>query len=244
MRALIVDDEPLARARLRALLAAVDDVDVIGECEDGVDAVEALGRLQPDLLFLDIQMPGLDGFGVLEQATFIPRAIVFVTAFDQHALRAFDVHAMDYILKPFEPDRLMATLEIVRARLPKPGTAPDWRAMLDEFRRQPATVERVAIRVGDRISYVRLDDVDWIEADGNYVRLHVKDKSHLLRRALRAMADDVDPKRFVRIHRSTIVNIDRIAEMRPLADGDYSVLLTTGAKLRLSKRYRDGLPGF
>jgi two-component system LytT family response regulator len=252
LRVLIVDDEPLARTRLRDLLRPETDMEVVGEAEDGVEAVEALARLEPDLLFLDIQMPGLDGFGVLEQAAFLPPAIVFVTAFDKHALRAFDVHAMDYLLKPFEVERFDEALGLVRSRLqttrtsptPTGDPSPDWRAMLLELRQQPAHIERVAIRLGDRISYVRLQDVDWIEAEGNYVRLHVRDRSHLLRRALRTIAEELDPKIFARIHRSSIVNIDRISEMRPLADGDYSVLLTTGVKLKLSKRYRDALPPF
>lgn len=239
IRVVIVDDEPLARARVRAILARSPDVEIIGECVDGTDALEAIPHLAPDIVLLDVQMPGLDGFGVVERLPEPRPAIVFVTAHDRHAVRAFDVHALDYVLKPFEPERLLAAVERARKQ---PSPPHDWQALLAELRTAPAYIERVAIRLGDRIYYVVLNDVDWIEADGNYVRLHTGTRSHLLRRSLRQMAVELDPKRFARVHRSSIVNIDRVRELRVLPDGDFTVELVTGVKLKLMRRYRELLP--
>ena len=194
-------------------------------------------------MLLDIQMPGMDGIRVAEQLRDPRPIIVFVTAFDQHAVRAFDVHAMDYVLKPFEPERLFAAVDRASAATQQARREPaDWKAMLAELRAAPAWLDRVAIRLGDRIYYVRLRDVDWIEAEGNYVRLHIGTQSHLLRRAVRQLTEELDPTQFARIHRSAIVNIDRISELRALPDGDFQVLLTTGAKLKMLRKYRDGLP--
>jgi len=194
-------------------------------------------------VLLDIQMPGMDGIRVAEQLRDPRPIIVFVTAFDQHAVRAFDVHAMDYVLKPFEPERLFAAVDRASAATQQARREPaDWKAMLAELRAAPAWLDRVAIRLGDRIYYVRLRDVDWIEAEGNYVRLHIGTQSHLLRRAVRQLTEELDPTQFARIHRSAIVNIDRISELRALPDGDFQVLLTTGAKLKMLRKYRDGLP--
>ena len=194
-------------------------------------------------MLLDIQMPGMDGIRVAEQLRDPRPIIVFVTAFDQHAVRAFDVHAMDYVLKPFEPERLFAAVDRASAATQQARREPaDWKAMLAELRAAPAWLDRVAIRLGDRIYYVRLRDVDWIEAEGNYVRLHIGTQSHLLRRAVRQLTEELDQTQFARIHRSAIVNIDRISELRALPDGDVQVLLTTGAKLKMLRKYRDGLP--
>ncbi len=194
-------------------------------------------------MLLDIQMPGMDGIRVAEQLRDPRPIIVFVTAFDQHAVRAFDVHAMDYVLKPFEPERLFAAVDRASAATQQARREPaDWKAMLAELRAAPAWLDRVAIRLGDRIYYVRLRDVDWIEAEGNYVRLHIGTQSHLLRRAVRQLTEELDPTQFARIHRSAIVNIDRISELRALPDGDFQVLLTTDAKLKMLRKYRDGLP--
>jgi two-component system, LytTR family, response regulator len=243
LRVLIVDDEPLARRRVRDLLRTRDGVDVIGECEDGISAVERIAELRPDLVLLDIQMPGMDGIAVAERLAEPRPTIVFVTAFDQHALRAFDVHAIDYVLKPFEPDRLFTAIDRAQKLAQRaPRDAADWRAMLAELRAAPTWMERVAIRLGDRIYYVRMHDVDWIEAEGNYARLHTGAKSHLLRRAMRQLVEELDPTRFARIHRSAIVNIDRVQELRAQPDGDFLVLLSTGAKLKLLRKYREGLP--
>lgn len=243
LRIMIVDDEPLARRRVRDLLMTRHDVEVVGECEDGVSALERIGELRPDVVLLDIQMPGLDGISVAERLGEPRPVVVFVTAFDQHALRAFDVHAMDYVLKPFEPDRLFRAIDRANAGARRAEREPaDWKAMLAELRAAPTWLDRVAIRLGDRIYYVRLQDVDWIEAEGNYARLHTGAKSHLLRRAMRQLVEELDPKRFARIHRSAIVNIDSVQELRAQPDGDFLVVLTTGAKLKLLRKYRVGLP--
>jgi two-component system LytT family response regulator len=240
---LIVDDEPLARQRLRDLLRSRDGLAIIGECEDGPSALATIAEHKPDVVLLDIQMPGMDGIRVAEQLVEPRPVVIFVTAFDQHAVRAFDVHAMDYVLKPFEPERLFAAMDRARTATEKTAREPsDWKAMLRELRAAPTWLSRVAIRLGDRIYYVRMADVDWIEAEGNYVRLHTGAKSHLLRRALRQLSEELDPAQFARIHRSSIVNIDRIAELRATPDGDYHVLLSTGAKLKMLRKYRDALP--
>ena len=168
---------------------------------------------------------------------------MFVTAFDQHAIRAFEVHAIDYVLKPFEPERLFAAIEHVhRTSRERDRDPADWKAVLSELRRAPTWIDRVAIRLGDKIYYVRMEDVDWIEAEGNYARLHTGPKSHLLRRAMRQLIEDLDPRRFARIHRSAIVNIDRVAELRALPDGEFTVHLSTGTKLKMLRKYREGLP--
>jgi two-component system, LytTR family, response regulator len=247
LRLLIVDDEPLARQRLRDLLSSRADIIVVGDAEDGPSAVTAISTHAPDVVLLDIQMPGMDGIRVAEQLPDPAPSIIFITAYDQHAVRAFEVHAVDYVLKPFEPVRLYAAIAHVqrlRARMDKTldRTPADWRAMLAELRTTPSWLERVAIRLGDRIYYVRMTDVDWIEADGNYVRLHTGPKSHLLRRAIRQLTDELDPRQFARIHRSAIVNIERIEELRVQPDGDYLVVLSTGARLKMLRKYKDGLP--
>ncbi|WP_396213013.1 LytR/AlgR family response regulator transcription factor [Gemmatimonas sp.] len=240
---MIVDDEPLARQRLRDLLKSREGFEIVAECEDGPTALTSIANHNPDVVLLDIQMPGMDGIRVAEQLREPRPAVIFVTAFDQHAVRAFDVHAMDYVLKPFEPERLFAAMDRARQATEKSARAPaDWKAMLRELRSAPAWLTRVAIRLGDRIYYIRMADVDWIEAEGNYVRLHTGAKSHLLRRALRQLAEELDPTQFARIHRSSIVSIDRITEFRATPDGDYHVLLSTGTKLKMLRKYRDALP--
>lgn len=247
LRLLIVDDEPLARQRLRDVLSTRADIIVVGDAEDGPSAVAAVSTHAPDVVLLDIQMPGMDGIRVAERLSDPSPIIIFVTAYDQHAIRAFEVHAVDYVLKPFEPERLFAALAHAQRMHARMDTTPertpaDWRAMLAELRATPPWLERVAIRLGDRIYYVRLTDVDWIEADGNYVRLHTGSKSHLLRRAIRQLTDELDPRQFARIHRSAIVNIERIAELRVQPDGDYLVVLSTGVRLKMLRKYKDGLP--
>jgi two-component system LytT family response regulator len=239
MRVLIADDEPLARLRLRQLLIAEADVDVVAESEDGREALEAIVRLEPDLVLLDIQMPGLDGLGVVGALGPRRPAVIFVTAHSSHAVRAFEVHAVDYLLKPVEAERLAVAIARARAVRRPP---PDWEALLAEVRRGTEHVERVAVRLGDRISYIRIADVDWVAAAGNYVRLHTQQGAHLLRRSLTAFAEELDPKEFVRIHRSTIVRLDAIRELRPRPDGDAELTLRTGVKLRVSSRYRAMLP--
>jgi two-component system LytT family response regulator len=237
LRVLIVDDEPPARRRLRALLEADPEVTVVGECGDGPAAVAALRRDACDLVFLDVQMPGLDGLEVVRAVgpERMP-AVVFVTAHACHAVPAFDAAAVDYLLKPFDRERFAQALErakeAVRGRrlLAAPPPAPAQR---------PAG--RLLLRGQGRLYFLAADEIDWVEAAGNYLRLHAGGKTHLLRATLGGLAARLDPTRFVRIHRSALVNLDRVEELQPLFHGDYAVLLRDGTRLTLSRAYRAGL---
>jgi two-component system LytT family response regulator len=253
LRVLVVDDEPLARDCVRLALGGEPAVEVVGECTDGEAAVEAIRELRPDVVFLDVQMPGLDGFGVVERVGVeqMP-SVVFVTAYDTHAIRAFEVHALDYVLKPFENDRLLAALRRARdaRRAQRDGAlgrrlarllrdmepaeahvvAPTGSALA---RREP--VRRFAVRNDGRIRFVVAADVDWVEADGNYAILHVGAERHRVRFTLQALARELDPARFFQIHRSTIVNLDRVKEVQPWFGGDYVAILHGGEKLRVSR---------
>ena len=261
IRTLIVDDEPLAREGMRMHLASEPDVEVVGEAADGVQAAESIRSLGPDLVFLDVQMPEVDGLQVVERvgAARMP-AVIFVTAYHQHAVRAFELHAVDYLLKPVKEDRLRSALARARLRLASRSEdvlAARLEALLDDFKQLRAridggeaapeggTVQKFAawISVSGRTStqLVRVEDVDWFEAEGNYVRLHVGTTSHLIRSTLRGMADQLDPATFIRIHRSTIVNVNRIREIQPWFGGDYIALLHDGRQLRVSRSYRDQL---
>ena len=247
IRALIVDDEPLARERVRSLLAKEADVEIVGECANGCEAIEAIERHTPDLVFLDVQMPELDGFGVLEnvQAEQLP-FIIFVTAYDEYAVRAFDVHALDYVLKPFDKERFREALERARreiARAAGNGGALDRKllALLAELQDRKRRLERIVIRSGGRVSFLRTDEVDWIEAAGNYVELHVGKDSHLLRETMNKLESRLDTKRFLRIHRRLIVNVERIKQLEGVTHGEYLVVLKDGTRLSSSRGYRDGL---
>jgi two-component system LytT family response regulator len=248
IRALIVDDEPLARQRLRALLAGEPDIEVIGECADGSEAVAAIREHEPDLLFLDVQMPKLDGFGVLE--TVGPEqmpATIFVTAYDRYALQAFEVHALDYLLKPFDRKRFQKALR--RARLQfQSGGRPEGEARLQALAEGTKTgrkpQERLVIKAGGRVFFLKTDEIDWIEAAGNYARVHAGGESHLLRETMGGLEARLDPDKFLRIHRSTIVNIERIQELQPWFHGDYVVILRDGTQLTLSRSYRQKLQEF
>jgi two-component system LytT family response regulator len=237
LRALVVDDEPLARRTLCALLERERDVELLGECADGPSATEAVRSRRPDLLFLDVQMPELDGFGVLEaiRDVGVP-AVVFVTAFGEHAVRAFDEEATDYLVKPFDDDRFGRALERARARVeaarresaPEQGGAPRW-------------LERFAVECAGRISIVPVDRVEWIEAQDYYVQIHAEGREHLLRESLRNLEARLDPRRFARIHRSAIVNVDRVKQLRRRTHGEYTLLLENGTELKLSRTHRDQL---
>lgn len=238
IRTCIVDDEPLARERIRVLLAGEPDVEIVGESGGGPAAVEIIRAVRPDLLFLDVQMAGPDGFGVLDAlGTAVPRAVIFVTAYDQYALQAFEVHALDYLLKPFSSRRFHRALQRARAELlQRAGGGVDERllSLLDQMR-QPRRPERLVIRSAGRVSFLRVDEIDWVEAEGNYVRLHAGAASHLLRETMKGIEAKLDPDRFIRIHRSTIVNTDRIKELQPLFHGEYAVILRDGTRLTASR---------
>jgi len=241
LRVVIADDEPPARARLRRLLADHADIEVVAEAADGASAVQAIEAASPDLVLLDIQMPELDGFEVL-QALGMPQlpAIIFVSAFDQYALRAFRVHALDYVLKPVEPDRLAEALAHARGRIAQqrlPGDAGVI-GLLEELARRQPYLTRVPVRAEGRVLVIDLADVDWIGAADNYVTLHAGAREHLVRDTIAQFDRRLDPDRFVRIHRSAIVQIDRIAELRPDFHGDFTVLLKNGTVLALSRTFR------
>src|SRR5512134_2376593 len=219
IRTLVVDDEPLARERLASLLQPLEDVELVGECRDGEEAVIAIHDLTPDLVFLDVQMPGMSGFDVIEAVgTDRMPLVVFVTAYDQHALRAFQVRALDYLLKPFDRERFTDALQRARKQLEHAETGDLGRrllALVKDLRRDQPRSDRLVVKSGGRLFFLRTDEIDWVEAAGNYVRLHVGGASHLLRETMTAMEARLDPEKFFRIHRCRIVNMDRIQELQP-----------------------------
>lgn len=247
IRTLIVDDEPLSRRRLRDLLASETDFELVGECGDGLEAMARLRSQSCDLVFLDVQMPGLDGLEVARRlAMGRGPAIIFVTAYDCYALPAFEVHAVDYLLKPFDRERFRKALVWARAAIGRdqrgePAELPA--ATLADLRGDRQPLERVTIKSSGRIYFVKTAEIDWIEAAGNYLRLHVGDATHSLRETMNTLEARLDPDRFWRIHRSTIVNVDRIRELQPLFHGDYVVILHDDTELTLSRTYRRNLPG-
>jgi two-component system LytT family response regulator len=245
IRAFIVDDEPLAREWLRTLLSEEPGVALVGEARDGREAVAALRNAKPDLLFLDVQMPELDGFDVLRalDAEALP-VVIFVTAYDEHALKAFEVHALDYLLKPFERDRFRIAIERARELLsPRGGEAAARRLveLLESLGAKAATPDRVAVRADGVIKLVRLSDVDFIEATGRYVTLHVGKEQHPLRETMNDLEAKLDASVFARVHRSAIVNLDRIRELQTESHGEVTIVLADGRTLRWSRSYRDRL---
>jgi two-component system LytT family response regulator len=258
LRALIVDDERLARERLRELLAGEPDVELIGECGNGDDAVAAIERDHPDLVLLDIQMPELDGFGVVRAVgvEHMP-AVVFVTAHDEHAVAAFEVHAVDYVLKPVDPERFAEAVRRAKRRIAAAPGGPardDDRELRERLAALVAEVSaavvppapptgRLAIKGEGRVVFVRIADVDWVEAMDNYVRLHVGRDVHMMRETLSNLETRLAGSTFLRIHRSAIVNVDRIREVQPWFAGDYVVILADGTKITTGRRYRAAVQG-
>jgi two-component system LytT family response regulator len=246
VRTLIADDELLARERLRQLLADQPEIDLVGECADGRETVAEIRKKTPDLIFLDIQMPELDGFAVLDAINLEPMPIiVFVTAHDKFALRAFEVHAVDYLLKPFDRERfqsaLQRALEQVKHRA-DPARAQAQAAALTEMPSPAKPADRLAIKSGGRITILKTADIAWIEAAHNYVEIHEDKRSHLLRETMGGIEQKLCPEKFVRISRSVIVNVDRVKELQPTFYGEYKVTLHNGTQLTLSRRYRSKLP--
>jgi two-component system, LytTR family, response regulator len=227
IRTMIVDDEPLARTSLVSLLKRDPDTEVVSECGSGTEAIEAIRALRPDLVFLDVQMPGCDGFDVLEQlgAAATPKAVVFVTAYDQYALKAFEAAAVDYLLKPFDNARFARALE--RAK-----------AIVRDHKGQQS---HLIVKSAGRVTVLKTSEIEWIEAADYYACLHVKGKSHLLRRSLAELEEDLDRLMFCRIHRSTIVNLEQVAELQLDSNGEYEVVLRDATRLRLSRSYREQL---
>jgi two-component system LytT family response regulator len=239
LRALVVDDEPIARRRMRRLLRAIGGVEVIGECGDGAAAVAAVTALRPDVTFLDVQMPEVDGFEVVARLDRQPLPVViFVTAFDRYALRAFEVHAVDYLMKPVAPGRLRTAVARAREWLAR-GEQAGLAGLVRDTRERRRYVARLPVRSRGRVVMVDVDAIDWIQAADNYVTVHAGGQEYLLREALTTLERQLDPLRFVRIHRSAIVHLDRVAELRPASHGDFAVTLQSGAQLTLSRFWRD-----
>lgn len=248
IRALIVDDEPLARRSLRQHLAVQPGLEVAGECGNVADALAAVRRERPDLLFLDIELPGADGFELIrELGAEVPPVVVFVTAYDEHAVRAFRVHALDYLLKPVEAEHLKETVRHARVQLEQAGRAAlagqmQWRLdQLDSALLTTRYARRLLVSQESRSTFIDVTLIDWIEAAGNQVRIHQGEAIQTLRSTLTAIEELLDPAEFVRIHRSTIVNLDRIRWIEPYGGYDYEVMLDSGQKLRVGRGYRDRL---
>src|SRR5580765_2672147 len=244
IRALIVDDEPLARKRIRLLAQDEPDLECVGECSSGADAITAIGRNPPDLVFLDVQMPEMDGFAVLEQ---IPRdrlpAIVFTTAYDKHAIRAFEVHALDYLLKPIEPNRFKAAVARVRDHLRTQQTSSAARGLLEllaarkDSTAAPITryLTRLPIKTDDKVAVIKTADIDTIESAGNYVSINTGKESYILRETLNALETQLDPETFLRVSRSAIINLDRVKELQPMFKGEHIIVLQNGKRLAMTR---------
>jgi two-component system, LytTR family, response regulator len=248
LRTIIADDERLAREKLRKLLASEPGIQIVAECSDGEQTLLALREFGADLIILDVQMPMMDGFEVLSHLTpeEIP-AIIFATAYDKYALRAFEAHALDYLLKPFDQGRLHSALERARMELGRSHDREITQRILSLLERvkygaeQPSPVLRLVIREKGRIVFLNLDEVEWIEASANYVRLHAGKESHLFRETISRIAERLDPDHFIRIHRSTIVDVRKIKELIPVNSGEYIVVLKNGKELSCSRGYRAAL---
>lgn len=247
IRALIVDDEPPARAEVRRLLGTQPDVEVVGECTNGTQAIEHIRAHAPDVVFLDVQMPEVSGFGVVQAiGPDVMPLVIFVTAYEEHALRAFDAHALDYLLKPYEEERFFAALDRARRQLRSVGPRHDERmhALADFLLRSSAGSypESFAIREREQYHLVRVADIRWIEAEGSYVRLHLQKGNRLMRHSMGALEETLlNPQHFLRVHRSAIVNLSRISAVEPVSRTEYEVILDDGARVPCSRGYRNQL---
>ena len=241
IRVVIGDDEPLARERVRNLLATEPDVEVVRECCDGNEVLQAVEELSPDLLFLDVAMPELDGFGVLNRISKThASAVIFITAYDTYAIRAFDASALDYLLKPFDESRFRKALGRAREHIEQQQKAKVNEQILTKARPgETRSLDRLVFKSGGRIVFIQADEIEWVEAAGNYVNVHVGKESHLLRETMNMFEAKLDPGHFLRIHRSIIVNSDRIREVQPCSGSEYVVVLKNGKELSLGRTYRD-----
>ena len=245
IRVLVVDDEPLAREKIRGMAADDAELRVVGECSNGAEAIDAIQSLRPDLILLDVQMPEVGGFAVLEalKDEGLP-PVIFITAYDHYAVRAFEFHALDYLLKPFDRERFRAAIDRAKRQIRREnGGALDARilALLEQMREQPRYTERLVVKTGGRVFFLNADEIDWVEAEGNYVSIHAGKKAYLLRETISGIEGQLDPRHFVRIHRSAVVNINRIKELQPWSHGEYHVILHDGTQLTLSRSFRDNL---
>lgn len=247
LRTIIVDDEPLARERLKRFLRDESDVEIVAECGNGNEAIEKIRALRPDLVFLDIQMPEKNGFDVIKALgpKLVP-TVIFVTAYDQYALKAFDVHALDYLLKPSTKERVHKAVGRARDHLsigPKDSIDGRLIALIEDLKQEKRYLDRLVVKSHGRVFFLKADEIDWIEAAGNYVKLHSGREAHMIRETMNGIEGKLDPQKFIRIHRSTVVNIDRIKELHPMFSGDYSVILRDDTELSLSRNYRDRFQG-
>jgi two-component system LytT family response regulator len=248
IRTIIVDDEPPARRNLRALLKRDPEIELIKECGNGKDAVSSIRALDPDLIFLDVQMPEMDGFEALENLAGHPLPLViFVTAYDQYALKAFEVSALDYLLKPFSDERFHKALSLAKQQIERKDAGEFGEKMLKLIGARelkpdaPRRISRLMVKAAGRVIFIRAEEIDWIEAYDNYARLHVGGKAHLLRQTMNELESSLDPDQFARIHRSAIVNLDRVRELQPLFNGEALVILKDGVELKLSRGRREAL---
>jgi two-component system, LytTR family, response regulator len=246
IRVLLSDDEALARERLRSLLQEEPDLEIVAECGDGNSAIALIQREQPDLVFLDVQMPEVDGFGVVEELEkygMLPLTI-FVTAYDRYAMRAFEVHALDYLLKPVNKQRLAEALDHARKQLMHPSEAMFQKrvlAMLGDLDARQQAPNRIVVKADGEIVCLKPNEIDWVESAGNYACLHVGNVTHILRETITALENRLGARQFLRVHRSTLVNVDRIKTLKPSLYGDYAILLRDGTKLTLSRGFRESV---
>lgn len=243
IRALVVDDEPLARQRVRLLLSEEADLEIVGECEDGIEAVAQIAASKPDLLFLDVQMPEMDGFEVLQK---VPREmlpiVIFTTAYDEHALRAFDAHALDYLLKPFKPERLNQAVQRARELIANKQAGAAARGLLELLSERPTAtnyLSRLAVKTPDRVIFVNVEEIDAIEAAGKYAVVHVGKENHVLRETMNSLESNLPPDRFLRISRSVIVNIARVQELQPMFKGENVIVLKNGKRYPTTRPLRE-----
>jgi two-component system, LytTR family, response regulator len=244
IRALIVDDEPLARQRIRLLVGEEVDVEIVGECGDGVEAVESIEALKPDLLFLDVQMPEMDGFGVLQRVDpgVLP-IVIFTTAYDEHALRAFEAHALDYLLKPFKPERFKEAVRRARELIANKQAGAAARDLLGFLNEHVASgtpyLRRLTVKSPDRVRFVEVEQIDAIEAAGKYAVVHVGKENHVLRETMSSLEANLAPEMFLRISRSVIVNLARIQELQPTFKGEHVVVLKSGQRYTTTRPLRE-----
>ncbi len=244
IRAIIVDDEPLAREKVQLFAKGETDLEIVDVCANGQEAIASFRKFTPDLLFLDIQMPEMTGFEVLHHLHTDPLpGIIFITAYDEFALRAFEFHALDYLLKPFDRERFHKAVEHARESLRSASesqiTTEQIKALLDSMKETPAKLERLIVKTNGRIIFLRLEEIDWMEAAGNYIKLHVGNESHLVRETMNNLEQQLHPQQFIRIHRSTIINIEKIKELQPYFNGEYKVVLKNNTQVILSRGFRE-----
>ena len=239
LRAFIADDEPPSRRKIKLLLRNDARFEIVGEAQDGLEALERIRVEKPDLVFLDIQMPGLSGFEVLEELGAVRPQVIFITAYDQYAVRAFETRALDYLLKPFDSDRFQEALErAIEERRSRAALQARVDGLVADWREQRGPLQRLLTRDRDRLRIVRTEDIQWIEAEEKYVRLHMQKESLLHRETMSNLERRLDPRRFIRIHRGRIVNLNFVRELAPWTHGDYMIILTDGSRLPLGRRFR------